>query len=60
MHKISNSKVGQWKLANRHSMIDRNWSRIDPQAKMEADKCSFGVFNWLRNVIKWPNSHVIL
>ena len=30
VHKISNS---QWKLANRHRMINRNWSRIDPQAK---------------------------
>ena len=24
MHKISNLKVGQWKLANRHSMININ------------------------------------
>ena len=40
-------------------MIDRNWSCIDLQAKtnMEAGKCSFSALNWLRNAIKWPNSH---
>ena len=38
-------QIQQWKLANRHSRIGRNWSRIDSQAKthVEADKCSFSV-----------------
>ena len=54
VHEISNSKVTQWKLANRHSRIGRNWSRIDPQAKTHVE-ASFSALNRLRNAIKWPN-----
>ena len=45
MHKIPHLNVGQFKLADRHSVTDRNWSWIDPQVKMEADECSFSVLN---------------
>ena len=33
--------VGQWKLANGHSMTHRHWSRIDPKVKVnkKAVKC---------------------
>ena len=44
VHEISNSTMEAC-IANRHSRIDRNWSRIDSQAKTHvvADKCSFSV-----------------
>ena len=49
VHKISNLKVGQRKLTNKHSTVNM-------VLDIEADQCSF----WLRNAIKWPNSHEIL
>ena len=56
VHKISKSKVGQLKLANRHSL------EIDPQVKTntEEDKCSFSALNWIRNAVNVLASHVIL
>ena len=43
------------------SMININWSQIDPQAKtnMEADT-DFSALNWLRNAINDLANHVIL
>ena len=45
-------------IGNRHSLINRNWSQIDPQAKIH-DKSSFSALNWLRNAITWRHSHLI-
>ena len=53
VHKISNSKVGQFKLAS---------LEIDPQVKtnVEEDKCSFSALNWIRNAVNVLASHVII
>jgi len=40
-------------VANRHSIINKNWFHIDSRVKLnkEAVKCSFGVLKMLKNVI---------
>ena len=52
VHKISFSKGGQWKRANRSVMINRNWTRdcfpSEFKITVEEDTCSS---NWLRNAI---------
>ena len=53
VHKISNSKTGQWRLVNRHSMMTRiGAGLITKKINVKADKGSFSALNWLRKAIK--------
>ena len=45
-------------IGNRYSMIKRNQSQIDLQAKI-TDKSGSSALNWLRNAITWHHRHLI-
>ena len=51
--KIVKFEIRLMEVANRHSIINRNWFHIDPRVKLnkKAVKCSFSVLKMLKNVI---------
>ena len=51
--KIVKFEIWLMEVANRHSIINKNWFHIDPQVKLnkEAGKCCFSVLKMLKNVI---------
>ena len=45
--------IQTWTMEAGKYMIIRKWTRIDPQVKMEEDKCSFSVLNCSGVTLLW-------